>query len=176
MTLAILLVIVAVISLVITVRIAISRSLAPAIDPAAVIEPLDIVAFRNLIDPQENEYLRCRLPAREFRHVQRKRLTATAAYVRRASHNAAFLIRAGETALAANDAATSEAARQLVQQATLLRYNATLALFRIGCAWVWPTARSSGSPILDGYNQLSSSAMLLGRLQNPAASVRILNS
>ena len=172
MTLAILIVLAAIISLVVIVRLAVSRSLVPAGSLTA-IEPLDLVAFRNLIDPREDEYLRCRLPGREFRRVQRRRLRATAVYVRTAAQNAALLVRAGQLALTSTHAPTSEAARQMVDQALRLRRNATFALFRIHCAWVWPTAGLAGAPILDGYHRLAGSAMLLGRLQNPSAAVRI---
>jgi hypothetical protein len=83
------------------------------------------------------------------------------------------LIRLGQTALTASDADTAEAARRLVDNALLLRRNATFALFRIYVALAWPTSGLAAAPILQGYERLNGSAMLLGRLQNPAAPVRI---
>jgi hypothetical protein len=38
---------------------------------------------------------------------------------------------------------------------------------------VWPTAGLAAVPVLRGYENLNGSAMLLSRLQNPAAPVRI---
>lgn len=172
MTLAILILLAAAISLVVIVRLAVSRNLAPSTNASA-IQPLDIAAFRNLIDPREDEYLRCRLPARDFRRVQRKRLRAAAAYVRTAAQNASFLVRTGQMALASGHVPTTEAARQLVDEALLLRRNAAFALLRIYSASIWPTAGFAVTPILDGYNRMAGSAMLLGRLQNPSAAVRI---
>jgi hypothetical protein len=175
MTVAITLVIVAVLSLVVILRLSVSRSMqiSPGTSLAGQIQPLDVEAFRNLVNPAEDEYLRRRLSAAEFRIVQRKRLRAMAAYVQTAGRNAAVLVRIGQIALTSADARTAEAARQLVDQALLLRRNAAFALFRIYVALAWPNSGLAASPVLQGYERLNGSAMLLGRLQNPAAPVRI---
>jgi hypothetical protein len=175
MTLAIILVIAAALALVLILRVALSRSLQTSanVSLAKLIQPIDIAAFRNLVDPTEDAYLRRRLPASEFRVVRRERLLAMAAYVRTARRNAAFLARMGQNALSASDAHTAEAARKLVDDAVLLRGNATFALFRIYVALAWPNSDMGGAPVLESYEQMSGSAMLLGRLQNPASPVRI---
>jgi len=175
MTLALILIIAAVLSLVAILGIAITRSLQISSDAslATQIQPVDVEAFRNLADPAEDAYLRRRLPVAEFRKVRRARLRVLAAYVRTAGKNAAILVRMGQAALASSDAATAEAAQQLVNQALLLRRNAALALLRIYAAMAWPNSHLAAAPILDRYNQLSGAAMLLGRLQNPAVPVRI---
>ncbi len=175
MTLAIVLVIAAAVALVVILGMTLSRSLeiSRSSSLALKIEPIDVEAFRNLVDPTERTYLQRRLPAAEFRHVQRERLRATAAYIRVASRNAAVLVAAGQAALAAGDAATVQAARDLIENALLLRRNATFALLRIYVALVWPEASLAAAPVLDGYVHLNGSAMLLGRLQNPAVPVRI---
>jgi hypothetical protein len=175
MTLAIILVIAALISLVAILRLALSRRLqiSAGASLAGQIQPLDIEAFRNLVSPAEDEYLRRRLPAAEFRMVRRERLHAMAAYVQMAGKNAAVLVRIGQNALAASDDRTAEAAGQLVDHALLLRRNAAIALLRIYVALAWPNSGMVGAPVLVGYERLSGSAMLLGRLQNPAAPVRI---
>jgi len=175
MTLVILLIIAAGVSLAIILGVAISRSLQISAETglANQIRPLDVVAFRNLVDPAEDAYLRQRLPAAEFRGVRRARLRALAAYVQTAGKNAAVLIAMGQNALASTDAATVEAARQLVNQALLLRRNAALALLKVYMAMAWPNSKLAAGPILDSYRQLSGTAMLLGRLQNPASPLRI---
>jgi hypothetical protein len=175
MTLAIILVIAAALALVFILSITLSRSLqiSRSTGLAAQIQPVDIEAFRNLVDPVEDDYLRRRLPAAEFRLVRRERLRAMAAYVRAAGRNAAILVSMGQSALTASDAQTVEAARQLVDNALLLRRNATFALLRIHVALAWPNSGLAAAPILHGYEQLNGSAMLLGRLQNPSAVVRI---
>ena len=175
MIIAILLVVAAGLSLVAIVGLAIARNLqiSAGTGQASQIEPLDVEAFRNLADPDEEAYLRRRLPASEYRRIRRARLRALAAYVETAGRNAAILVRMGQSALASSDQTTAEAARQLVNQALLLRRNAAVALVRMYVAMVWPNSNLTPAPILDHYNRLSGAAMLLGRLQNPAAPVRI---
>jgi hypothetical protein len=175
MTLALILVIVAALALVLILSITLSRSLQLTAGSAVArrLEPIDIEAFRNLVDPADNEYLRRRLPASEFRTVQRKRLHAVAAYIRAAGHNAAVLVSVAQPALSSADTATADAARELMDNALLLRRNSTVALLRIYVALAWPQSVLAAAPILHGYEQLSGRAMLLGRLQNPAIPVRI---
>jgi hypothetical protein len=133
------------------------------------LEFIDLEAFRNLVNPSETTYLRHRLPASEFRRVQRARLRAMASYVHAAGQNATALMKIGQSALAGQDAQTSQAAHELIDNALLLRRNATFALFRIYVALAWPNAGLAADPILHDYERLNGSAMLLGRLQNPAS-------
>jgi hypothetical protein len=174
MTLAIILVIAAALALVFILGMALSRGLQISTGTGAnQIQPIDVEAFRNLVDPAEDDYLRRRLPIGEFRLVRRERLRAMAAYVRTAGRNAAILVRRGQSALAAGDAQTVDAARRLVDNALLLRRNAAFALLRIYIALAWPNSGGMAESVLRGYEQLNGSAMLLGRLQNPGAPVRI---
>ncbi len=175
MTLAIILIIAAALALVFIFSVTLSRSLqiSPGASLTSKIQPIDIEAFRNLIDPAEDDYLRRSLPAAEFRLVQRRRLRAMAAYVQTAARNAAVLVLVGQSALTAADAQTVEAAHRLVNNALLVRRNATFALLRIYVALAWPNSGLAAVQVLHGYEQLNGSAMLLGRLQNPAVAVRI---
>ena len=175
MNLAIAVVIAAVIALSVILRLAVKQSLQARENTnlAVSIRPLDIEAFRNLINPDEDDYLRHHLLATEFRYVRRKRLRAMAAYVHVAGSNAAVLIRVGEAAVASGDARVAETARQLVNDALLLRRNTTVALVRIYIALAWPNSDFAAARVIDRYEQLSGSAMLLGRLQSPAVPVRL---
>ena len=174
MTLAIILIVAAALGLIFILRITVSQRLqiAPA-NLVAQIQPIDIEAFRNLVDAAEDQYLRRRLSPAQFRAVRRERLRAMAAYIQIAAANAAVLVRLGQNALLSSDASTVEAARQLVQGALLLRRNCAFALLRIYVALAWPNAGGAAGVIVHGYEQLNGSAMLLGRLQNPVAPLRI---
>lgn len=174
MTIAIILVIAAVLALVFILGVTLSRSLQISGNAslAKQIRPIDVQAFRNLVDPAEDDYLRRRLPAADFRIVRRQRLRAMAAYVQLAGRNAAVLVRMGQAAMT-GDAQTADAARRLVDNALLLRRNAAFALLRIYIALAWPNSGLAAVPVLQGYEQLNGAAMLLGRLQNPAAPVHI---
>jgi hypothetical protein len=175
MTLAIFIVVAAGLALIFIFGFTVSRSLqvprGPSFSPR--LQPVDLEAFRNLADPAEDEYLRRRLPAAEFRQVQRQRLRAMKVYVQTAGRNATVLIRIGELAQTSTDTHTAEAARQLVDHALLLRRNAFVATCKIYFSMPWPSSGASVVPVVDGYARLNGSAMLVGRLQNPAAPVRI---
>jgi hypothetical protein len=175
MNLAIILVVAAVFALFVILRVAVSPRLqiSRSRGLAGQIQPLDVEAFRNLTDPNEDEYLRRYLPSAELRSVRRMRLRAVASYIQVAARNAAVLIQVAQSALNSSDQETAAAAQELVADAILLRRNATFALFRIYVALAFPTAGFVAAPILEGYRQLNGSAMLLGRLQNPAVPVRI---
>jgi hypothetical protein len=175
MNLAIVLVVAAVLALGIILRLAVTRSLQARENAglAATIRPIDIEAFRNLINPAEDDYLRCRLPPHQFRLVRRERLRAMAAYVQVAASNAAVLVRVGESALASGDPRVLRAAQEVVNDALLLRRNSTVALARIYLALAWPNSGFAAVRVVDRYEQLSGAAMLLGRLQNPTVPVRL---
>jgi hypothetical protein len=176
MILAIVLVIAAIVALGTILRLATIQHLQVSRERAGnvgSVRPIDIEAFRNLVDSAEDEYLRRRLSPAEFREVRRTRLRAMAAYVQAVSENAAVLVRVGELALASGDPQIAEASQQLVNDALLLRRNATVALARIYFALAWPYSSFAAVRVADRYEQVSGSAMLLGRLQNPAIAVRL---
>ena len=175
MTLAIVLVIAAAVALGIILRLAVARTFqARERTPlAAAIRPIDIEAFRNLIDSAEDDYLRRRLPPAQFRVVRRQRLYAMAAYIHVVASNAAALVRVGQIAADSGDPRVAGAAQQVVNDALLLRRNSTVALLRIYLALAWPNSGFATARVVDGYEQLSGAAMLLGRLQNPAVPVRL---
>jgi hypothetical protein len=175
MNLAAALVIAAVLALSLILRIAVKQAIQAksSANLAGAIRPIDIHAFRNLIDPAEDDYLRRRLPPAQFRVVRRERLRAMAAYAQVAGQNAAVLVRMGAAALASGDPRIAEAAHQLVNDALLLRRNTTVAMARIYWALAWPNSGFAAVRVVDRYEQVSSTAMLLGRLQNPAVPVRL---
>jgi hypothetical protein len=175
MNIAIILVIAAVVALGIILRLAVTQRLQgkSSASLAGTIRPIDLAAFRNLISPSEDDYLRRRLPPAQFRAVRRERLRAMAAYVQVAGRNAAILVRVGQEALANGDPRIAEAAHQLVNDALLLRRNTTVALARIYLALAWPNSGFAAVRVVDRYQDVSSTAMLLGRLQNPAVPVRL---
>jgi hypothetical protein len=75
--------------------------------------------------------------------------------------------------MASGDPRIVKAAHQLVNDALLLRRNATVAQARIYWALAWPNSDFAAIRVVDRYEQVSSTAMLLGRLQNPAVPVRL---
>lgn|SRR5215467_5308609 len=135
--------------------------------------PVDIEAFRNLIDPAEEEFLRSNLSPQKFRAVRRERLRATLDYVQCASHNAAVLLRLGEGARESADPRVAQAAQHLIDSAIRLRLNALLAMPKLYLGIAIPGARLTPNGLIDGYQQLSSFAGQLALTQNPARAPRL---
>jgi|SRR5581483_9709019 len=135
--------------------------------------PVDLAAFRNLIDPSEEEFLRANLHARDFRKIQKQRMLAAIAYVRCAAHNAAVLLRLGQAARRSDDPQVALAAQQLVNSAMHLRIYALLALLKLYPATLVPGAWVSPAAVADAYQQLTSTVSHLTRLQQPSRAVRI---
>ena len=90
--------------------------------------PVDLQAFRNLIDPAEDRYLRENLGRRDFRKVERLRRRATVEYLRCTAQNAAALIAFGDSLAASPGSASALAGRQLSDMALQVRAQALLAM------------------------------------------------
>jgi hypothetical protein len=170
MNIAVILVLLALLTLLFLVRVARVRAAHNSIVGvealARQMRTVDIEAFRNLLDPGEEQYLRAHLPAREFRRVRRQRLRAAAEYVHCASRNAAVLIRLGEAARHSPEASVVEAGTRLVESATQLRLFAFQATSKLYLGMVFPALHVSAGSIPASYERITGIGMTLGRLQH----------
>jgi hypothetical protein len=112
---------------------AVTRSRDPlSIDKArALIGSLDIEAFRNLVDPEEEAFLRSSLPPDQFRTIQRERAWAALSYVRTLSCIALEFSRFGQAARRSQDPHAAELGRQITAGAIRLRLGALEATGRL---------------------------------------------
>jgi len=134
---------------------------------AAQMRSVDLEAFRNLADPDEEAFLRNRLSAKEFRTVQRLRLQAAIEYLAAVSHNAAMLVQLGQAARRSSNVQIAEAAQTLVDNALILRLYAALAICKLCIRFLKPEASLQAAGILDRYQRVTEGALRLGRLQYP---------
>lgn len=140
-------------------------------EPTEHIRAVDVEAFRNLIDPGEEEYLRTNLSPAEFRRIQRERLRAAVEYVSCAAHNAAILLRLADAGRRSSNPATAEAAQKLVDNALRLRLYALHAIPRLYLGMILPGSRISPVRVVDRYEQMTRLVVLLGCLQYPTRGV-----
>jgi hypothetical protein len=140
-------------------------------NPAEHIRAVDVEAFRNLVDPDEEDFLRSNLAPAEFRRIQRERLHAAVEYVSCAADNAAFLLRLADAGRRSSDAATAEAAQKLVDNAIRLRLYALQAIPRLYLGMVIPGVRISPVRIAERYEQMTRQVVLLGCLQYPTRGI-----
>jgi len=134
---------------------------------AALLRPIDVEAFRNLIDEREQEYLRARLPLKEFRSIHRERMLAAVEYVRCAAQNAAILTQLGEAARQNSDPAVSVAAEKLVNNALRLRLYAFQAVPRLYLSMLLPDTSLAPHFIAEAYDTMSRQVVMLGCLRHP---------
>lgn len=130
--------------------------------PEQQLRPVDIEAFRNLIDAKEEEYLRASLKPAEFRRIQRQRLAATVEYIHGASKNAGILLRMADAARQSTDPAVVQSAERLVEQATRLRLYAYQTVPRLYFAMVFPGWRVSSVRVAEGYEEMTRQVVSLG--------------
>jgi len=156
-----------------SVRLAKGRALPVQVleNPTEHMRAVDLEAFRNLVDPEEEEFLRSNLPSAEFRRIQRERLRAAVEYVSCAAQNAGVLLRLADAGRRSTDPATAEAAEKLVQNALRLRLYALQAIPRLYLGMILPGGRISPVRIADNYEQMTRMVVLLGCLQYPTRGV-----
>jgi hypothetical protein len=140
-------------------------------NPTRHIRSVDVEAFRNLVDPDEEEFLRVNLPPTEFRRIQRERLRAAVEYVSCAAQNAAILLRLADAGRRSSDPAIAEAAEKLVENAIRLRLYALHAIPRLYLGMVFPGSRISPVRIAERYEQMTRQVVMLGCLQYPTRGV-----
>ena len=140
------------------------------------IRPVDVEAFRNLMDPSEEDFLRQSLQRSAFRSIQRERLQAAREYLGGVSHNAGVLLQLGQAARGSTDARIAAAARHLVEEASRLRIYATLARGKLYLRFVFPEARVQAAGVIARYQQATEDAVQLGHLRVPGRAALLTRS
>jgi hypothetical protein len=161
-------IVVAVFALFFLIRLAKGRGFSSlaVVDTKAGIRPVDVRAFRNLIDPGEEDYLRQHLGSSEFSAIHRARLRAAIAYIAAASHNAAVLMRLGEHARRSPELEIAEAGNKLVDSAIRLRLFAFLAMVKLYVGIMFPGIRFSSHSLAESYERMTRLSFALNRLQS----------
>jgi len=90
------------------------------------LQPMDLEAFLNLVDPAEDEFLERELPRDQLSRIRKERLRAVLEYLGRARHNAAILLRLGEAAQRSPERELALRGSQLASAALRFRSNAML--------------------------------------------------
>ena len=135
------------------------------------IQPVDLAAFRNLVDPEEEEYLRQGLPPVEFRRVHRQRARAALGYISCVSQNAAALLRVGEAARRNADPSVVRAGDELVNSALRLRIYALQARGVLCLQIAFPGMRVRPRGIAENYERVTDLVAILRCLQYPTRQI-----
>jgi hypothetical protein len=129
-------------------------------DAATQLRPVDVNAFRNLMDHGEREYLRTHLSSADFRSVHRERMLAAADYVWCAFRNAGILIRLAETSLSDPDPTVAATASNLQENATRLRFHAMQTLPKIYLSIIFPGLDGMSVDLAEGFDKLNRQAVV----------------
>ena len=120
------------------------------------LSPVDLQAFRNLMDPQEVDFLRVNLSPKDFRRIQRLRLRAAAVYISAISQNAGRLLVVGRSVSAHPDSDIAAAGLDVVHRALQLKLWCSLSLLKLHATSLFPTLLSPSSRIADRYLDVTS--------------------
>lgn len=133
----------------------------------SIIRSIDIEAFRNLVDPAEDAFLRSTLSPKQFREIQRERAWAALAYVRCAGSAAVLFARAGQAAQHSSDPRIAESGTQIAQTALRLRlYTLQAGLWLLAEAILPGVSNGTLSSLIDQYERTAETLLRLSRLSN----------
>lgn len=169
MTTAWILVIVAAFALAILVYVALRnrRDRADIEEAIRTIRSIDMDAFRNLVDPDEEAFLRSNLPPKKFREIKRERAWAAIAYVWSASRAAALFASVGQAAQRSSDPKMAAAGAQISESAMRLRLYTVQTIFRLIAGALLPSLENGTPPsLISQYERTTETLLQLGRLQH----------
>src|ERR1700687_967445 len=125
---------------------------------------LDIEAFRNLVDPAEEAFLRDHLSPEKFREIQRRRAWAAVLYAWEAGRGATALGEVGQAAQRSMDPEIAVASVPVSENAFRLRLQTVRVSLRLLTEVLWPGLSSRSLPSLaDPYERAAETLFRLGR-------------
>jgi hypothetical protein len=113
--------------------------------------PVDLDAFENLTDPEEEQFLRANLSPAQFRGVQRSRIRAAKMYVTALSANARVLAAVGQSARLQAEPAIAATGEEIVQRAIRLKMWCLALRLELNAAMLFPATLSPSTRIADQY-------------------------
>jgi hypothetical protein len=126
---------------------------------------LDIEAFRNLVDPAEEAFLRENLSPRKFRAIKRQRMWAALIYAWEAGRAATALAKVGQAAHRSLDPKIAASGVQVTENAFRLRWQTVRVSLHLLTEVLWPGLSSRSLPSLaDQYERAAETLFRLGRL------------
>jgi hypothetical protein len=129
------------------------------------IRHVDVTALRTLMDREDEEFLRNRLPRGRFTHLKRRRILVTFRYVGRISANSAVVMRLGESARFHPDPAVAQTAVQISELAAQIRLQCLIAFAKLSAEFAMPSLQLTPATLVPKYQTLRETVMRLGALE-----------
>ncbi len=133
------------------------------------VKPVDLKAFRTLMDRDDEQFLRERLPRGEFSRLKRQRVGVTWRYVTRIAGNAAVVMRMAEAAQASANPQVVQAATQVLEMATQIRTQSLVAMLKLSMEYALPSLQLTPAALAPTYQSLRENVLRLGALQTQTA-------
>jgi hypothetical protein len=128
---------------------------------------LDIEAFRNLVDSDEEAFLRDHLPPGKFREIKRQRAWAAFIYSWEAGRAATALAKVGQAAQRSPNPGIAASGVQLSESAFRLRLQTIPACLHLLDAVLLPGRQTrSLPPLVDQYERASETLFRIGRFSS----------
>jgi hypothetical protein len=128
---------------------------------------LDIEAFRNLVDSDEDAFLRNNLSPKKFREIKRQRAWAALIYVWEAGRAATALAEIGQATQRSSDPKIAAFGVEVAETALRLRLQTIGASFLLLTEILWPDLQGrSLPPLVDQYERAAETLFRLGRFSS----------
>lgn len=133
------------------------------------VRPVDLKAFRTLMDREDEIFLKQRLPRSRFSRLKRQRVAVTMRYVGRIANNASLVMGLGEAARTSPDPEVAQTAAQITELASQLRLQCLLALGKLSLEFAVPSLQLTPAVLAPEYQKLRENVARLSKLQTPNA-------
>lgn len=128
------------------------------------VRPVDLAAFRTLMDRDDELFLRRKLPRSKFSHLKRQRIRVTFRYVTRIASNASSVMRMGEAERSNPVPEVAGAAAQVTELATQIRLQCLVAISKLALEYALPSLQFTPGMLAPKYQSLRDSVSRLGDL------------
>jgi chromosome condensin MukBEF complex kleisin-like MukF subunit len=125
---------------------------------------LDLLAFHNLNDRQDELFLRDRVSRKEFYRLKRIRIGVTWKYVRRIADNSAAVLRMAGSTRQDPDPQVIEAVAQITELATHIRVQCLIAFAKLTVEYIFPSVQLTPATLATQYESLRENVVRLGSL------------
>ena len=127
--------------------------------------PVDLSAFRTLIDRDDELFMKEKLPRSKFVRLKRQRIRVTARYVGRIASNASAVLHASEAMRLSPVPEVASAAVQVMELAGQIRIQCMVALAKLSLEYAVPSLQLTPALLVPRYQTLRENVRRLGDLQ-----------
>jgi hypothetical protein len=127
--------------------------------------PVDLNAFRTLMDRDDEVFMKEKLPRHEFFHLKRQRIRVIVRYVARIASNASAVLHVGEAARLSPTPEVAATAAQVMELAAQIRLQCLVAMAKLTVEYAMPSVQLTPAMLVPKYLTLRENLKLLSNLQ-----------